>query len=70
MVAVAFFSVASRLMLVADSSPVARARSFTPWMFLDTLKSSGMAAPPAFLMPSEKMARSEIFTFLPSSKSL
>ena len=68
-VALAFFSDASRFRLLAISSPVARARSFTPLMFFDTVKTSSLTAPPLFLMPSEKMARSAIFTFLPSSSS-
>ena len=68
-VAVAFFSVASRFRFFVTSSPVARARSFTPLMLPVTVKSFSVLAPPRFLMPREKMARSSIFTFLPSRSS-
>ena len=68
--AVAFFRVASRFRDLATRVPVARARSFTPLMFLVTENSSSEAEPPLlFLMPREKIARSSIFTFLPSSRS-
>ena len=59
-----------RFRLLAISSPVARARSFTPLMFFDTVNASSDTALPLFLILSEKMARSAIFTFLPSSCSL
>lgn len=66
---VAFFRVASRLSDFDISSPVARALSFTPSMFLETVKSSSLSAMSLFLMPREKMARSSILTFLPSRSS-
>ena len=59
--AVAFFRVASRFRALATRMPVARARSFTPSMFLEMVKSSSEVAPPfLFLIPRLKMARSSI----------
>ena len=53
-VALAFFSVAERSSTLVVSSPVARARSFTPLMLAEVEKSSSLLAPPRFLMPMEK----------------
>ena len=52
--AVAFFRDASRFRLVALNSPVPRARSFSPAMFLVMLNSFSEAAPSLFLMPMLK----------------
>ena len=53
-VALAFFSDAERSSTLVVSSPVARARSFTPLMLAEVEKSSSLLAPPRFLMPMEK----------------
>ena len=67
--AVAFFSVAARLMVLALNSPVPRARRRKPSMFLAMVNSFSEAAPSLLRMPMEKMARSSIFTAKPCKVS-
>lgn len=62
----ASFSWPSRLIWALLNSPVARARSFSPFTLLARVNSAAEAAPFLLTMPTEKMARSSSFTFLPS----